>query len=73
MKVVHFSTESRSVFVELTRRNLEVLLAKLDDDTSMKTISKSDKPGTVTVRAVENEAHYGARFPGPMRVGGEII
>jgi hypothetical protein len=73
MKVIHFSTESRSVYVELTRRNLEVLLAKLDDETSARTIIKSDKAGMITVRAVENEAHYSDREPGPMKVGGEII
>jgi hypothetical protein len=73
MKVVHFSTESRSVFIELTRRNLEVLLAKLDDETSAKTIVKSDKPGMVTVKAVEDEEHYGDRAAGPMLVRGEII
>jgi len=73
MRVVHFSTESRSVFIELTRRNLEVLLAKLDDETSARTIIKSDKPGRVEVRAVENEAHYNEREPGPMLVKGEVI
>ena len=73
MKVIHFSTEGRTVFVELTRRNLEVLLAKLDDKTSARTIIKSDKAGTVEVRAVENEAHYSEREPGPMLVRGEVI
>lgn len=48
--------------VELTRRNLETLLAKLDDEASSRTlVSPGDR---VRVRAVENEAHYSERGPG---------
>ncbi len=73
MRVTHFSTEARTVIVELSRRNLEVLLAKLDDKASVRTIIKVDKIGTVTVIAVENEKHYSDRQPGAMLVEGEII
>jgi hypothetical protein len=50
--------------VELTRRNLEVLLLKLDDPLSAKTLVA---PGDhIKVRAVENEEHYADRAPGPI-------
>jgi hypothetical protein len=48
--------------VELTRRNLEVLLAKLDDPLSARTLV--DGSGLVQVKAVENEEHYADRDPG---------
>ena len=48
--------------IELTRRNLEILLAKLDDPLSNRTISKSGH----AVHAVENDAHYADREPGAM-------
>lgn len=73
MKVLFFDTERRVAYVELTRHNLEVLLAKLDDKSSARTIIKADKVGTVEVKAVENEEHYADREPGPMLVRGEII
>lgn len=59
--------------VELTRRNLEVLLAKLDDPESQRTIIDPD--WMIGVRAVENEAHYDAeaREPGDMLLRGETI
>lgn len=48
--------------LELTRRNLEVLLAKLDDPLSNRTLVA---PGRlIAVTAVENEAHYSDREPG---------
>lgn len=50
--------------VELTRRNLEVLLAKLDDPASARTIC--DGPTDFRVRAVENEEHYSDRAAGMM-------
>lgn len=57
--------------VELTRRNLEVLLAKLDMPGSARTIVKDG----FSVRAVENDDHYAAegREPGPMLVGEDIV
>lgn len=50
--------------LELTRRNLEVLLAKLDDPLSHRTII--DGEGKIYVRAVENDAHYSDRSAGAM-------
>lgn len=50
--------------VELTRRNLEVLLAKLDDPASERSII--DGGQNVMVRAVENNVHYADRAPGDM-------
>lgn len=56
--------------VELTRRNLETLLAKLDDPHSSRTLADGD--GNVFVRAVENEEHYKDRPYGLMYIEGEI-
>lgn len=50
--------------VELTRRNLEVLLEKLDDPLSARTLI--DRSYQIRVRAVENEVHYADRAPGEM-------
>lgn len=48
--------------IELTRRNLRLLLLKLDDPLSDRTLIA---PGSrVEVRAVEDEAHYAERAPG---------
>ena len=49
--------------VELTRRNLVVLLSKLDRSDSAKTLMTG---GSFFVRAVEDDAHYADRTPGPM-------
>jgi hypothetical protein len=57
--------------LELTRRNLEILLAKLDDPESARTIIGPEN--NFMVRAVENEAHYANRPAGPMLVDGEIV
>lgn len=57
--------------LELSRRNLEVLLAKLDDPTSVKTILAPT--GEIAVVAVENEEHYSERTPGAMLVHGDMI
>jgi hypothetical protein len=59
--------------VELTRRNLETLLAKLDDPLSAKMLIA---PGRIiAVRAVEDDEHYSDRIPGPiyMPSSGETI
>ncbi len=48
--------------VELTRRNLEALLAKLDDAKSVRILI--DREDKVAVRAVEDETHYSDRPPG---------
>lgn len=58
--------------VELTRRNLQILLAKLDDPTSHhKTLI--DGSDHIAVRAVENDKHYADRLPGVCRVGTEYL
>jgi hypothetical protein len=57
--VKHVPGEHR---IELTRRNLEVLLAKLDDPASARTLCDGTTGFAVT--AVENEAHYANRAPG---------
>lgn len=63
--------------LELTRRNLEVLLAKLDDPLSQRQILDDVPVGIVAavedhqcleVIPVENEAHYHDREPGPMYI-----
>lgn len=48
--------------LELTRRNLETLLAKLDDPLSVRTLVDPDD--FIEVMAVENDAHYKTRPPG---------
>lgn len=45
--------------IELSRRNLETLLAKLDDPASVRTIIKSG----VAIVAVEDEEHYSDSNP----------
>ena len=52
--------------VELTRRNLLILLSKLDRSDSAKTIMTIMTGGSFFVRAVEDDAHYADRTPGPM-------
>ncbi len=50
--------------LELTRRNLETLLEKMDDPRSARTLIDSQR--RIAVRAVENDEHYAAenRTPG---------
>ena len=48
--------------IELTRRNLEILLLKLDDPLSRRTIQRDG----YAVTAVEDETHYHNRAPGEM-------
>lgn len=48
--------------LELTRRNLETLLAKLDDPFSARMLVDGDQK--IAVRAVENDEHYADRPPG---------
>ena len=52
--------------VELTRRNLESLLAKLDGHPPDSSCTLIDPSFRVAVRAVENEEHYKDRRPGAM-------
>ena len=55
-------------YVELSRRNLETLLAKLDDPLSLRTLEKVDDGNQhiISIVAVENEKHYSDRDPGPV-------
>jgi len=64
-----------NILVELSRRNLETLLAKLDDEDSERTLMRysDDLSQVVCVTAVENEAHYSDREPGPVLVKGELV
>lgn len=48
--------------LELTRRNLETLLDKLDDPASQRTLIDPDM--VIGVKAVENNEHYSDRDPG---------
>lgn len=48
--------------LELTRRNLQALLDKLDDPLSMHTLIDADRK--IKVKAVEDDAHYMNRVPG---------
>lgn len=54
------------VEVELSRRNLRALLAKLDTPGSACTIMNSSRGTLFVVKAVEDEAHYFDRKPGRM-------
>jgi hypothetical protein len=71
MKFIPRESHHNPHTIELTRRNLEVLLAKLDDPGSARTIIDPD--GVIAVRAVENEEHYTDRPPGTMLVHGEEV
>jgi hypothetical protein len=51
--------------LELSRRNLLALLAKLDDPLSQRTLGKeSDSGDLICVVAVEDDEHYSDRSPG---------
>ena len=58
--------------VELTRRNLSILLEKLDDEASRKRIGKEFAGSKVWIQAVEDDAHYEDRAPGAMLVDGHL-
>lgn len=64
MKYIPFEEGLDLPVVELTERNLLVLLAKLRDPASACTIV--DPHGMVAVRAVRDEEHYKKRPPGVM-------
>lgn len=59
-------TEGGGGVLELTRRNLQALLDKLDDPLSARTLAKVQEGGggVVTVVAVEDAEHYSDRPPG---------
>lgn len=52
--------------VELTRRNLKSLLAKLDGHPPDSMCTLVDPDNKIAVKAVEDAAHYADRSPGPM-------
>lgn len=52
--------------VELTRRNLMALLAKLDGQPSDSMCTIVDPDHRIAVKAVEDAAHYTDRAPGRM-------
>ena len=54
--------------VELTRYNLEVLLAKLGDPNSERTLIDPD--GKIAVKAVPDSEHYKTRPPGTTYTNG---
>jgi len=56
------SVDGRMPVVQLTRRNLLTLLAKLDDPLSARTLIDPD--GMIAVTAVPDNHHYGDRPPG---------
>lgn len=66
MKFIACDEELGMPVVELTRRNLTVLLGKLADAASKATIVKQS--AMIGVRAVEDEEHYFDREPGPMHM-----
>jgi hypothetical protein len=57
--------------LEVTRRNLETLLGKLDDPVSERALIDSDNQ--IIVIAVENEAHYSDRAPGEVAMPTALI
>ena len=58
----YIDNEDDYPILELTRRNLESLLLKLDDPQSARTLIDPDR--RIMVRAVENQEHYSGRDPG---------
>lgn len=68
MKFIPADTSGALPTLELTRRNLEGLLAKLDDPGSQRTLI--DSAHQIAVVAVENEIHYADRTPGVMLTNG---
>lgn len=68
-----FNNSGQMPILELSRRNLETLLAKLDDPASARTLVAPTHD--IAVRAVENEEHYSDRAPGTvyMPTSGETL
>lgn len=56
--------------LELTRRNLQGLLEKLDDPDSRRTLI--DGENKIAVHAVEDSEHYADRPPGAMQTHGRL-
>lgn len=62
MKYIDNHGEGAMPVVELTRRNLQTLLDKLDDPASNRTLIDPDRK--IAVHAVEDVEHYADRAPG---------
>lgn len=60
----YIENEGDYPILELTRRNLQALLDKLDDPLSNRTLTDPDRQ--IMVRAVEDQEHYADRAPGPV-------
>jgi hypothetical protein len=73
MKYILTGNETGLPTVELTRRNLLALLAKLDGNPPNSKCTIIDPQEKVAVKAVENEEHYFDRDPGPMHLETEVI
>lgn len=78
MKVT--TDETGAITLELSRRNLTILLRKLDSNKEKPESSKctigspyAEGEPQVWVRAVEDEEHYAYRPAGPMLVKGEVV
>ena len=61
------------VTIELTRRNLLVLLAKLDGYPPDSACTIIDSTGYIAVKAVEDAEHYSGRDPGRMAAETEAV
>lgn len=73
---MEFERTEKGFRLELSRRNLEVLLAKLGDPASARTLIKTGKDGDIVeVVAVEDSHHYSDRPPGAvyMPTSGELL
>ena len=62
----YIDNEGDFPIVELTRRNLVALLAKLDGHPPDSARTLIDPEDRIAVRAVEDAAHYADRMPGPL-------
>ena len=54
-----------SVAVTVSRRNLEQLLASLDQELAGTTIVRNTKKGVLSITAEEDDVHYDLREEGP--------
>ena len=78
MEIQQFD-EQRTVRVTLSRRNLAVMLAKLEDAprgsarTITKRFEKEDGWWTLELRAEEDSPHYGEASPGEMHQETEAL
>lgn len=63
---VKYRHDENPPVLELSRRNLQALLDKLDDPLSARTLISPGMPGEpmILVKAVEDSEHYKTRAPG---------